>query len=205
MLESFTQIATIIGVLLLLRSVLDTYRTVRANAYFAIMNEINGKENLEQIDKLKKLIDKPSISILNADKWPKDAIKLARIISNRYQIVAHLVERDFLSKAVFLENFSGTMMDVWNSCAPYIQMRRTANNNSRYLRRDLERLALQCFLYQVDAGFDAKVTVLDLDSKHPISELNESRQKEIKRLIRSQRRQLLTWVRLKTMVRSIGF
>lgn len=97
---TLTQLAQIVGALLLIRYVLDTYRTVRATSYFAVMREINGKENLQEVNELKDILEKGRIAPNNIDNWPTEAVVKARAITNRYQIVSHLVERNFLSKAV---------------------------------------------------------------------------------------------------------
>ena len=93
--------------------------------------------------------------------WDDETIKNANDISNRYQIVAHLIERGFLDKSLFFENFSGTLMNIWELCAPLIAYKRRSVSNVLYLRRDLERVALQAWLYQINLNFKTSISLLD--------------------------------------------
>jgi len=143
------------------RYVYDTYRSTSAHTYFQVVKDLNNENNILATKELKNLIKKDDLYSKDLDEWNPRAIELARTITNRYQIVAHMVERNFLNKAIFFENFSGTMMDVWNTCAYFIHHRRQAFNNTLYLRRDLERLALQAWLYQLSIGYETSIKLIN--------------------------------------------
>lgn len=158
----------------LLRYVFDTYKNTRAQTYFKIVGDLNHFENQNNTKELKTLIVTHNLNSTELSAWDPRAMELAQDITNRYQIVAHMVERNFLNKYLFFENFSGTMMDVWNTCAYYIMKRRQIFNNTLYLRRDLERLALQAWLYQISIGYETTIKLLNNDNTSILELSSES-------------------------------
>ena len=171
----------------LFRYVYDTYKNTRAQTYFQVVEDLNSIENQNETKELKKMINDNNLNELDLSAWDNRAIELAQGITNRYQIVAHMVERNFLNKLLFFENFSGTMMDVWNICAYFIMKRRQIFNNTLYIRRDLERLALQAWLYQLSIGFETRIKLLNSENTL-ISELSSENKNVVERRIEEIKR-----------------
>jgi hypothetical protein len=155
-------IATLICIIFYTRF---TSRSNTGQTYFKIMKSVNSRSNTQEIESLIKMVNYKQTSLTNIDDWNEESSQLARVISSRYQIIAHLVERGFLERIYFFENFSGTLLQVWDICAPYISKRRSEYQNTIYFRRDLERLALESWIYQYNLGFKIPVTILDENSK----------------------------------------
>lgn len=159
----------LITILILIRSIYESYFATRAKTYFEVYKIINDSDNTKEIDDLKKLIKSEGES---KNDWlsNESACSMARNITNRYQIIAHMVERGFIIKSFFYENFSGTLLDVYDVCLPYIIKRRkesgryiqnkSSNIELLYLRRDLERLALKSWLYQYSLCFKVPIKVI---------------------------------------------
>jgi hypothetical protein len=105
-------------------------------------------------------------------------------------VVAHLVERDFVSRDLFLENFSGTALFAWNLCAPYVAQRRALENTS-YIRRDFERLALQSWLYQANSGASVPISFIENQSElrvlHPTDEAKTAIVRKVRESAREHR------------------
>jgi len=168
-----------------------TSRSNIGQTYFKIMKSVNSRSNTHQIDRLIKMVNYKQNSLTKIDAWNEDSYPLARVISSRYQIIAHLVERGFLKRIYFFENFSGSLLQAWDICAPYISKRRNEYQNTIYFRRDLERLALESWIYQNNLGFKIPVTILDEKNKpqkyNPNPETIDKVKNRIKRLKRENR------------------
>lgn len=136
-------------------------RSSQAQTYLKITSDINSPENFKEVAELRTAAGAALEHLGDKAKWDPQYEALAQVISNRYQIAAHLVERNFISKPIFFESFSGTVVGTWNLCAPYIALRRQSYQGAAYLRRDFERLALQCWLYQIDIGVSDFVMLID--------------------------------------------
>lgn len=188
--QAWIQLVTLF---LILRYVYDTYRTARADTYFEVMKSLNNTENDTEIRELKRITRYEVSKVGTMDDWPthSKARQFANNVTNRYQIVAHMVERGFLDKVLFFENFSGTLMNVWDVCAPFIAEKRIAADNVIYLRRDLERLALESWLYQCSLGFRKPINVLD--NEHAVTKVqpNPAGERVVRHRIRALRRRHL--------------
>lgn len=200
----------IFGIIFLIVSLRQAYFSISANTYIQVMEKINNSQNDENVKKLRNYLETLSTEVKSdASLWSKDERDLANILTNSYQIVAHMVERQFLSKVLFIENFSGTLMDVYNMCAPHIALKRIEAVNKSllkksqlsYLRRDLERLGLQSWIYQVNLGFGIQIHIIKDDYSVEILQPDDVGIEQAKTRIRQLSRRSLTyeWFRLRKL------
>ena len=195
------------GVIFLIISLRQAYLSISANTYNQIMEKINNPSNNTTVHKFRTYLNSlPFENKIDASKWEAEMIDSANSLTNSYQIVAHMVERRFLSKVLFIENFSGTLMDVYNLCAPFIALKRKKSSemslittkHSTYLRHDLERLGLQSWIYQINLGYGIKINLINDDYSIETLEPNNQGIRKAKLRIRRMSRRSLTyeWLRL---------
>lgn len=167
-LQTLTLLVLALTLFYIVRYTKETSRSIIAQSYFHVIDSINTQLNDSQVRELNEEAGKHTSQdspFPPESFWKDKRIEaLANDVTNRYQVVAHLVERDFFQKVLFMENFSGTLLNVWNVCAPFISIKRPVDQNNvklLYRRRDLERLGLHSWLYQYSIGFQTSVAVLD--------------------------------------------
>jgi len=136
--ELIKTIVAILTLIVIYATAIFAKKSLNAQTYFKIVSDINTQENMKNVDNLKKLLKKGSKSKKTRNKISN----LMRLITNRYEVVAHIAERNFIDKNIILENFSGTFLEIYSLSISYIRERRASDCNSLYLRRISTRINL---------------------------------------------------------------
>lgn len=180
---------------ILIRYAYDTFQNTRAQTYFRFITEMESEKNISQMSELNKLFFDSHQNLLALTSWPPRAVFLARAITNRFDVIAHMVERSFISKQLFLEIFSLSILKIWNNNAYFIQQIRSEHNNLNYQRRDLERLAMHCWLYQISIGFESNIKLIS-DDNQSIIDCSPSERNIVEYKIHSMKRENLLFLSL---------